>query len=280
MTVSTVSSTITQSGNGSTTVWTFPFIGVEASDLIVTVIDSTGISTVLLDTQYSVLINSVPVGGLWGIGGSVTYPLSGPALTAGNQLAITRDVPYTQTVSIANQGAFYPQSVERALDLLELQIQQLNTEYLYTMKFPVTDSVPPNTLPSAAARANGTLTFDATGQPIITFPSGGGGGGGGGITFANPRKISTTGTATINVLTTDSFGGVSIYQSSSPVTTIQLPSTQGPYPIFDASGNAGSFPVKILPPGGKLIQGQAQYYLAFNYQSAAFYIDATGVLVL
>lgn len=278
MTVATTTSTVTYLGNSATTIFSFPFIGVAAADLVVTVINNLGVSTTLGPTQYSVLINSVPVGGLWGIGGSVTYPLgaSPVPIPVGYSLAITRALPYTQTVSISNQGSFYPQTVEQALDKLELQIQQLVTDYTYTLKFPVSDPTPPNTLPSYILRANGTLQFDTNGQPIVAFPSTGGGGA---ITSATPRKIATTGTATINVLTSDAFGGVSIYQSSSPATTVQLPSTGGPYPIYDASGNAASFPIIVLPGGGKTIAGQTQYVLAFNYQSATFANDVTSVLV-
>jgi len=276
MTVSTTSTTITAIGNGVTTNFTFPFIGVSASDLVVTYTDSTGVSTVLLPTQYSVLINPVPVGGLWGVGGTVTYPLMGTPIQVGTYLSITRDVPYTQTVSIANQGAFYPKAVEQGLDLLELQIQQLDTNLLYTLKTPVTDPSPPNTLPSAALRANGVLAFDSNGQPVITTipditPQPG--------SYATPRRITTTGTATVNVLTTDSFAGISIYQNSTPVTTVQLPDGYGPYPVFDSSGNAATYPITILPPPGKTINGLTQYTIAFNYQSATFYDDGLQILV-
>lgn len=280
MTVSTTSTTITYSGNGATTVFSFSFIGVAASDIEVTYTDQTGTSVVLSPTLYTLIINPTAPGTLWGIGGSVTYPIVGSPpspIQAGTFLSITRIVPFTQTISIGNQGAFYPQAVEQALDKLEFQIQQLNTDYTYTMKFPITDLNPPNTLPSAAARANGTLQFDADGQPIIGFPSSGGGGGS--ITGVTTRKVSTTGTATINILTSDTFAGLAVYQSSSPVTTIQLPTTLGPYPVFDASGNAGTYPIKILPPVGKTIQGSNQFYLAFNYQSATFYNDGTSILV-
>lgn len=276
MTVPTTSTTVTYSGNGVTTIWTFPFIGVAPADLTVTVISSLGIPTVLVSTQYAVTINPVPVGGLWGLGGSVTYPLSGSPLATGNKIAITRGIPYIQVVSIANQGAFYPQTVERALDLLELQIQQLVTDYNYTIKVPLTDTVPPNTLPTATLRANGILGFDSSGQPIITtiptnVPTPG--------QFATPRRIVTTGTATININSSDSFGGVSIYQSTSPVTTLQLPVGFGPFPVFDAGGNAGTFPITILPPVGKTINGQTGFLLAYNFQSATFYNDGVQILI-
>jgi len=144
------------------------------------------------------------------------------------------------------------------------------------MKFPVTDILPPNTLPGAAARANGYLTFDANGQPTITDPPLAPVDP---VAYANPRRVLTTGTATINVLTSDSFGGVSIYQSSTPNTTVQLAATGGPYPVFDGGLNATTYPITILPPAGKTILGNASYTIKYNGGSATFYIDATQVLI-
>lgn len=279
MTVSTTTSTITLTGNGATTVFSFPFIGVDEDDLIVSYTNTSGVTSVLAPSQYSLVINSTPVGGLWGIGGTVTYPITGSPPTpiaTGTYLSITRAVPYTQDVSIANQGAFYPQVVERAMDLLELQIQQIETQQEYSLNFPVTDPVPPDVLPSYILRADGYLAFDADGQPIITTapsstPTPG--------TYATPRRVSTTGTTTINVATGDSFSGIAVYQSSTPVTTIQLPEGYGPYPIFDGGGNAGTYPIRVLPPAGKTILGQAQVYLSYNGQSLIFFNDALNILV-
>ena len=276
MTVSTTTSTVTYQGNGATTVFTFPFIGVMASDLIITYTDANGVASILNPVQYSVVINPVPVGGLWGIGGSVTYPLSGTPIQPGTLISITRDVPYTQDVSIANQGAFYPQAVEQGLDVLELQIQQIETGLDHTLRTPVTDLLPLNELPPAKARANGYLSFDDNGQPIIVSevsppePT----------IYANPRRVSTTGTSTINMIPGDSWAGISIYQSGTPQTTVQLPAFGGPYNVFDASGNAGSFPITVLPPAGQTINGLSQYILAFGYQSATFYLDGVSVLVV
>ncbi len=279
MTVATTTTTVTAQGNGATTVFTFPFIGVSGDDLVVSYTDATGIVTELAPSQYSLVINTVPVGGLWGIGGSVTYPITGAPpvpIATGTYLSITRAVPYVQEVSIANQGAFYPQVVERGLDRLELQIQQLETSLLYTIRVPVTDPVPPDVLPNFIQRANGYLAFDNDGQPYITTipsvtPSPG--------TYATPRRIVTTGTGNINIDAGDSFAGVSVYQSTSPATTLQLPEGYGPFPVFDGSLNAGTYPIRILPPAGKTILGQAQYYLAFNGQSAVFYNDGLNILV-
>ena len=278
MTISTTTSKVTHAGNGATTVFSFPFVGVSEDDLVVKYVNAVGSVVTLSPSLYTVAINSTPVGGLWGIGGFVTYPNTGSPPTpiaTGTSLTIERDVPYEQTVSISNQGAFYPQAVEQGLDLLELQIQQIKNDDLYTLRTPITDEFPPNTLPSAALRADGYLSFDSNGQPIIsTAPT---------VTVigstATPRRVSTTGTATIPMTTSDSFGGVSIYQSSTPVTTIQLPTTGGPYPIFDGSLNAGIYPIRVLPPAGKTILGNTSYLVAGNGASATFFIDSTQVLV-
>lgn len=129
MTVSTTTSTITHTGNGATTSFTFPFIGVAADDIEVSVTNVvTNVSVVLSPTTYTLVLNAAAVGSLWGIGGTVTYPITGTSLDSNNQITITRILPFTQTISISNQGAFYPQVVEQALDKLELQIQQVNTD--------------------------------------------------------------------------------------------------------------------------------------------------------
>lgn len=275
MTVSTTTSTITYQGNGATTTFSFPFIGVSASDLYVTFTDASGNSSILPDYTYTLVINAAGVGQLWGIGGTVTYPISGSPIAVGTTISITRDVPYEQTVSISNQGAFYPQAVEQGLDLLELQIQQIQRDSSYAIRCPVTDADPPDVLPDAALRANGYLGFDNTGQPtivssIVVTP----------VTYANPRKVSVSGTNIVSMSVSDSFAGVSVYQASGSVTSVQLPATGGPYPVFDGGLNAGTYHITILPPAGKTILGATTYVLAFNGQSAEFFIDDTQVLVL
>lgn len=278
MTISTTTSKVTHAGNGATTVFSFPFVGVSQDDLVVTYTNASGISTILNPSLYTVAINAVPVGGLWGVGGFVTYPNTGAppvAIALGTTLTIERDVPYEQTVSIGNQGAFYPQAVEQGLDLLELQIQQLRTELLYAFKAPSTDATPPVDLPSANIRANGFFTFDSNGQPTVTFASGSGPDP---SSFGNPRKVIVSGTNTVTLTTADSWAGVSIYQAASSNTTVQLPSTGGPYPIFDGGLTATADPITVLPASGTIL-GAANFVLRYNGSSATFYLDGTTVLV-
>lgn len=278
MTVSTTASSVTYLGNGATTVFTFPFIGVTAADIEVIYVDADGTSTTLSSGAYTLALNAVPVGGLWGIGGSVTYPIgmSPVPIAAGTTLTINRIVPYEQTISIANQGAFYPQAVEQGLDLLELQIQQLETLVGYSIRCPITDPAAPDVLPSAPERANGYLTFDSFGQPQITMtaPS-----PGPPVSSVSPRIINTTGTVTLDIETDDSLGGVSIYQTGPAATTLQLPSASGPYPIFDGGLNASTYPIIVLPPSGKTIQGASQLVLFSDGQSVILYNDGSQILI-
>lgn len=277
MTISNITPTVTYQGNGVTTTFSFSFVADSASDISVTYTDSSGNATVLPSNQYTLVINAPAAGQLWGVGGSVTYPITSPVtpIQSGTSLTITRMVPYEQDTTLNNQGAFYPTVVEQGLDNLELQIQQIVSDLAYAIQVPVSDGTPPNVLPGKVARANLYLGFDANGQPIATSVT-----TSGSSSTATVRTVSTSGTATINVLTSDSFGGVSIHQTGgSNSTTIQLPSTGGPYPVFDGSGNAGSFPLTVLPASGT-IDGKSSFVLSYNNQSVSFCLgDGTRVLV-
>lgn len=160
MTISTTSTTVTYIGNGATTVFTFPFVGDDPSDITVVYTDAADNQTTLGTSTYSITFNPIPVGGLWAVGGSVHYPLIGLPISTGTFLTITRTLPLTQEVTISNQGAFYPQAVEQALDILEMQIQQ------------VSDSVNENTFPPLLSRENKAFYFDSAGLPIASVATG------------------------------------------------------------------------------------------------------------
>lgn len=171
-TVTTTSSSVTAQGNGSTTVFSFPFVGVQATDITVTYTNSSGNATVLSPAQYTLSLNAAPAGAIWGVGGTVTYPLTGSPIATGTTLSITRNIPYKQTVS-SNQGQLFPQAVEQALDLIDMQVQQVVTLASNALRAPTNDSCTSlGALPPAAARANQMLGFDSTGcNPIAAQPS-------------------------------------------------------------------------------------------------------------
>ena len=90
-------------------------------------VTTSGIQTLLPSTAYSVSLNA-PVGGqIWGIGGTVTYPLSGPNISSGS-LIIQRILPLTQSAALSNQGNQYPIVTEEALDTLCMEIQQIASQ--------------------------------------------------------------------------------------------------------------------------------------------------------
>lgn len=125
MTISTQASTTTVLGDGSNTSFDFNFIADAAEFISVTFIDTDGTETTLSSSSYTLVINAPATGQLWGVGGTVTYPLVGSPIALGTSLRISRILPYTQVISISNQGDFAPQVIEEMGDTLEMQIQQL-----------------------------------------------------------------------------------------------------------------------------------------------------------
>lgn len=122
MTVSTTASSTTVEGNGITTSFAYAFIIPTAASAVITLINNTvdpATSTQLSSSQYSITGLANPAGG------TVTYPLTGSPIAEGYALTIARVVPLQQLVSIANQGGFFPEAIEAALDNLEMQIQQI-----------------------------------------------------------------------------------------------------------------------------------------------------------
>lgn len=173
MTISTTQDSVVIGGNGSTTSFSFPFVGVATSDISVVYTDASGNQTTLSPSQYTVTLNPLASGQIWQVGGTVTYPLSGSPIAVGTTLTISRTLPLTQTASISNQGDFYPQVVEQALDTLCMQVQQVSAEVALAVRAPASDGSL-NVLPAAAKRANQALLFDANGQPIVGSAGGSG----------------------------------------------------------------------------------------------------------
>ncbi|MDE2233679.1 MAG: hypothetical protein KGJ90_06280 [Patescibacteria group bacterium] len=125
MSVSTSASQTTVLGNGVASVFAFNFVGVASGDITVLYTDTLGNITTLAPSAYTLVLNAPATGQLWGVGGTVTYLPNGVPIANGTSLTITRSLPFTQTTSMSNQGNFYPQVTETALDLLCMQVQQV-----------------------------------------------------------------------------------------------------------------------------------------------------------
>lgn len=126
MTVSTTSFKQVYNGNGSTTVWSFPFACPNTQSIVVTIKDTSsgGILVLTPGVSFSVALNPLVGANPTPVGGTVTYPISGPPLPVGFEISIVRSLSFTQMTSLANQSIIYPAVVEKALDYLTMLIQQ------------------------------------------------------------------------------------------------------------------------------------------------------------
>lgn len=158
MTISTTTNRVRYEGNGATTSFSYSFRIDDEDEVTVTIVDDEGTETELTAGQYSI------TGIGEDTGGAVTYPLVGSPLAANNAIVIVREVPLTQPTDLTNQGAFYPEVIETALDRLTMLVQQLQTLLDRTIRFPVTDPAGVAVLETALARANKYLQFDANGD--------------------------------------------------------------------------------------------------------------------
>lgn len=132
MTISTTSNTTTQQGNGSNTVWNYSFLIPDANSLVVTLtLIADGTTEVLDPSVYSVTGLGNPNGG------SVTYPLTGAALSSAYNISIQRILPLTQELDLVNQGAFNPDVVESEFDNVVMMTQQLQEQIDRALAFPV-----------------------------------------------------------------------------------------------------------------------------------------------
>lgn len=120
MTISTTSNKTVVQGNGLTNSFTYKFLVPNASEMFVYYTDAAGVSTLLNSSQYSVSGLGNPNGG------TVTYPLTGSPIASGTSLTIIRILAYQQLTDLINQGGYYPEVVEAALDYLTMLTQQLS----------------------------------------------------------------------------------------------------------------------------------------------------------
>lgn len=172
MTITSTANRITVAGNGSITSFAFDFVGVSPPHIQVTFTDANGNSSVVPANDVSIVLNPPGQGQIWGIGGTVTYPLTGSPIALGTSLTIERILPLTQTTTLANQGAFFPQAVEQALDTVVMEMQQVGAEIGNAIVAPASDPGGLNyTLPAVADRAGQMVGFDSSGNVIAAQPS-------------------------------------------------------------------------------------------------------------
>ncbi len=160
------------SGNG----FAFEFKVFDTSDVKVIQIDTTTkVETVLtLTSNYTVALNDDQNANP---GGTVTLVSGGNPqnLGSGLNIVITSKVAAKQQTELTNQGGFFPEVINDALDKAVILLQQQQAVLDKTIKFPLTDSVSGLEVTSnPTTRAKKVLSFDSSGnldvqQEIGTF---------------------------------------------------------------------------------------------------------------
>lgn len=164
MTITSTTRAVTYVGDDVNTTFSFSFKVLEASHLLVQVLDTnTGITSDISSSNYSVT----------GIGdengGEVTYPLSGNPLTPTDKITISRVVPPTQGLSITNQGGFFPNLVEEQFDLIVMMAQQYNEELARALKLNITSSLSGLEVPEPVAST--VLQWNANADGLENGPT-------------------------------------------------------------------------------------------------------------
>lgn len=172
MTIAATPTALQYQSNGSTTQFAFGNKVFAASDLTVVLIRNsdgaqfafTNQANTTLGLSYSVLNVDVD-------GGCIVAFASAPA--SGYTVDIRSNVPNLQSTSLKNQGPYFPELHEEALDRLTRELQDLRRLVQSSVRCPdVADISPLVAMPVAASRAGRYLAFDGSGQPVASAGTG------------------------------------------------------------------------------------------------------------
>jgi hypothetical protein len=161
MTVSSDTSRVSYSGDGSTVTFAVPFYFLNDSDLLVVHRDADGVETTwTLNTQYTVS------GAGDSAGGSITAKTTPTDYTpaASESVVILRDMEITQETDYVENDAFTAEAHERALDKLTMINQQQTEELARSIKLPISSSLSGITFPEAVAGA--IIKWNAAGTDL------------------------------------------------------------------------------------------------------------------
>jgi hypothetical protein len=214
-------------GNGSTTVFAYDFRALDQTHLVVTLKDAANVETVqTLTTNYTVS----GVGDA--SGGNITM---GVAPASGEQLTISRAVPQTQVVDLANRGAVAPEVLEGAYDKLT-QLSQDKVELLNRVpRFPVSSSLTGVELPLTLT-ANTALIVNAAGTAYTNGPT---------ASQISGAEASASAAASS---ATDSANSATA-SAASATTASQYAGTQT-VDLFNGTGSQTAFTLSVAPANG------------------------------
>ena len=155
-------------GNGSAHTFPFTFKVFTDADIVVKKLEaSTSIETTLtlgINNDYIVTLNADQNSNP---GGSVTLKSGGnnSNLASGFSIVITSAVQSLQGTDLTNQGGFFPEVINDALDKSAILHQQQQTELDRSIRFSLTNTIGSLEITeNANARANKVLGFDNLGE--------------------------------------------------------------------------------------------------------------------
>lgn len=124
------------------------------------------------DNNYEVILYDVSEAAEIPLTLTTHYTRSGSNITtvatyaSGDKLTIRPSPPFTQTWNPIEGDSFDPDTIAAKLDKLTLISKMLKEEINRMIKAPTSDAAAIGELPVAAERANSTLGFDDSGDPI------------------------------------------------------------------------------------------------------------------
>lgn len=139
----TISSSTRKAGpyscTGAITQFPFAFKVFTTADVRVTLTDAAGVETTLtLGADYTVTLNSNQDSNP---GGTVTTT---QAYGSGNLVTLTSALQNLQPITLTNNGGFYPQVIDDALDRLTIMVQQLDEQVSRSYKVAVSSNLTPS----------------------------------------------------------------------------------------------------------------------------------------
>lgn len=174
MTVSSTTNKIQYTGNGATVAFGFPYLMFAASDLLVTLYDTTANADVspapvlngsaTYDYTFAGTFDATL--GEYTAGGTITFVTAPPA---NYRVTIERVVPQTQAVTLIDNSKFPANTVNGALDRLTVLVQRVSQLVGQALRYPSSDpSSVSAVMPAAEERASMYLAFDSSGNPIAS----------------------------------------------------------------------------------------------------------------
>lgn len=130
-------------GNGTATTFPFSFKIFQAADLLVVLTVDGAEQRLSIGADYTVNLNSAQE---VSPGGEVVL---NTVLLADQLLTLTSDLQNLQPTQITNQGAFYPDVINQALDRVTILVQQVVEKVSRAVKVPISSSTSPDDLISS-----------------------------------------------------------------------------------------------------------------------------------